>query len=490
VQPQAKVILDSVTPGGYRLTTLEVTYHRFVLAELNTHRTLSRNSGSSRAIPLSKTLDFVRNNTALPVHWGKNQKGMVAEEEISPEDQRQAATVWMRTMSAAASGSEQLAALGVHKQLTNRLIEPYSWQRSIFTATEWDNFLGLRVDKDAQPEFYALALAIQQALVTSTPTLLSEGQWHLPYVDGATRAAFSEADCIKVSAGRCAKVSYLTHETSADPCDDIDRCNRILEAGHFSPAEHQAMSLTKEGWVEYATEAFCRFLSDRIPLGNLQGWVQYRKLLTDEHDFSRVKAKRRVGLVPVSLPLLEREEARLVASRSLLGKPSPGVSCRRGCSSCCYRPVYATVLEGAAVYRSLKRRGMGDLVPPLKAHGENLRSQDPLVWFLSRQSCPLLTSTRECSVYDGRPMACRAHEVTSDPYLCDPHQLSKGLSVVDREADLQGFAKQARSGELRLGWRLPTLPLGLAVWLAGEVIEGRVPTEEVPQRVFLLLARG
>ena len=51
----AEIIADTYCEfTDERVTTMEVTMHRFVLAEFNTHRVFSRNSASSRAIPVRK----------------------------------------------------------------------------------------------------------------------------------------------------------------------------------------------------------------------------------------------------------------------------------------------------------------------------------------------------------------------------------------------------------------------------------------------------
>jgi hypothetical protein len=59
-----KILADSISPDGVRLTTLEVVMPRIVLAEFNTHRMLSRNSASSRAIPIEKMIRMVIPNEA------------------------------------------------------------------------------------------------------------------------------------------------------------------------------------------------------------------------------------------------------------------------------------------------------------------------------------------------------------------------------------------------------------------------------------------
>jgi thymidylate synthase ThyX len=84
---EAKIIADSLNPVGVRLVTFKLTYPRFILAELNTHRVFSRNSASSRAVPIEKMIERVRANPVVPIHWGKNQPGMQASEQIGNPEQ-------------------------------------------------------------------------------------------------------------------------------------------------------------------------------------------------------------------------------------------------------------------------------------------------------------------------------------------------------------------------------------------------------------------
>ena len=118
---EAKILADSISPDGVRLTTFEITFPRIVLAEFNTHRMFSRNSASSRAIPVKKMLKRVLENPYIPSTWGKNQRGMQAKEEVSPEEAKNAAEVWVNASKEMVSYVEGLLELGIHKQLTNRL---------------------------------------------------------------------------------------------------------------------------------------------------------------------------------------------------------------------------------------------------------------------------------------------------------------------------------------------------------------------------------
>lgn len=274
MKTSAKIILDSRSPDGVQLTTFEVTFPRFILAEFNTHRMLSRNSASSRAIPVKKQLERVRNNPFVPSYWGKNQKGMQAKEEVAHHEAQMAEEIWLTGRDYAVSVAEALLAQGVHKQLANRLLEPYMWQTVLVTATEWDNFLNLRTHPDAQPEFQAVATMMDKLLCDSTPTKLDYGQWHCPLVQPEEQW-MSDEEKILASVGRCARVSYLTHDGVRDVEQDIILAKRLLKSGHMSPFEHVARPAVQadEGWP----------VSDSF-FGNFRGWVQYRKTIPGEEN--------------------------------------------------------------------------------------------------------------------------------------------------------------------------------------------------------------
>ena len=148
---QAQVIADSVWKGK-RLTSLQLVLPRFILAQLNTHRAFSRSTASSRAIPTAKLIEMVESDPVVPLHWGRNQPGMQAECELSDDLRFQAGDEWMDARDAAVASAKTLAGMGVHKQVVNRILEPFMWAHTIVTATEWDNFFALRLDDAAQPE--------------------------------------------------------------------------------------------------------------------------------------------------------------------------------------------------------------------------------------------------------------------------------------------------------------------------------------------------
>ena len=275
---EAKVIEDSISEEGKRITTLQVKFHRFILPEFNTHRVFSRNFSSSRAIPTAKLLDQIRNDPAMPVHWGKNRPGMQASEELIGIEREMAEAEWRISAHMAADQSEVLAKQGLHKQVTNRLLEPFMWANGIVTSTEWDNWFELRAHEDAQPEIHELAIKMREAMNNSTPKLLKAGEWHLPYIslDERNDSFFKNNDdkqlLQKISAARCCRVSYLKHDGAAPNVnDDLALFDRLAGAVplHSSPLEHQATPCVKSS--DYGTM-----------MGNFFGWVQFRKLWEQE----------------------------------------------------------------------------------------------------------------------------------------------------------------------------------------------------------------
>lgn len=259
-----RVLADSAAPNGARITTLEVTFPRIVLAEFNTHRMLSRNSASSRAIPVEKMLERVQRDPFIPAAWPKNQKGMQAEDDLDALASEAAAGEWLIARDRAVQQTQQLLSMRVHKQIANRLLEPWMWHTVIVTATEWENFFALRCHPMAQPEIRTAAEMMRDAMAASTPRPVALRGWHLPLVTDGERAT-KEADWVKVSVGRCARVSYLTHDGQRDPAADVALCDKLVASGHMSPTEHVA--------TPHQHPVF---------RGNFCGWVQYRKTLPNE----------------------------------------------------------------------------------------------------------------------------------------------------------------------------------------------------------------
>jgi thymidylate synthase ThyX len=292
----AKVIADSISESGCRLTTMEVTFPRMVLAEFNTHRTFSRNSASSRAIPVEKQLERIMKDPFVPDYWGVNQSGMQATTELEGEDRADAIRVWLEARDSAVDYAKRLLSRGIHKQLTNRLLEPFMWHTVIVTATDWGNFYALRANKDAQPEIRIIAEMMKKAHETSKPVLVKAGEWHLPLIqhdeyDGTFE--FSET-ARQVSAARCARVSYLTHDGKRDYAKDLELYERLVGGGHMSPLEHVATPHHEErDHVDFSSSDGFEFGHTTLEpstemIGNFRGWKQLRKFVQYEDDFSKV----------------------------------------------------------------------------------------------------------------------------------------------------------------------------------------------------------
>lgn len=336
----AEILRDSISENGHRLTTIEATFPRIVLAEFNTHRVFSRNSASSRAIPVKKQVKRVLEDPFIPDEFGRNQSGMNPDLErpLNKREIAEASRHWLeardacveqvlkmllgeralhsiskqvngRTLSRTSKGSRfdslcQIVdalpekyddenamqenfgisvdgLLNLHKQYPNRLLEPFMWHTVIVTATEWENFYALRTDMNAQREIRLGAIAMLEAFDQSEPTELLENQWHLPLFDYENEidykyALYAEENARLISVGRCARVSYLTHDGKRDPIKDIELAQSLKTNGHMSPFEHVARpmsgaELKRSEWS-----------------GNFRGFHQYRKDIPYENNFAAV----------------------------------------------------------------------------------------------------------------------------------------------------------------------------------------------------------
>lgn len=267
----AKIIEDSKAQGS-RLTTYVLSYPRWIHAEVMTYRVFSRNASSSRAIPIAKMIERATKQTAFPVHWGKNQKGMQAFEELSPKDQERAKGLWLAAAETAARYAQELADIGVHKQIANRLIENFQNIEVVVTSTKWANFFAQRNHPDAQPEIQELARAMLKAYRASTPRELQNGDLHLPFITELERQTYPAATLLKMSSARCARVSYLNHEGKIPTLEeDTSLFDKLVggEIKHASPTEHPC----QVGDLE----------SDIFTSNFGRPWVQYRKLIPGEN---------------------------------------------------------------------------------------------------------------------------------------------------------------------------------------------------------------
>jgi len=287
---QVKIVEDSIY-NDIRITTMQLKFHRFILPEFNTHRMFSRSVASNRAIPTTKQIETVKNKPAIPVHWGLNQPGMVATEELDEELVELGRSYWLDGMYFATQTASQLSSLGLHKQLCNRVLEPYQWVDVVVTATEWDNFFHLRTADNAQPEIQLLAKMMQEQYNANTPI---SRHTHLPYVTQEERFVHDETLLMKISAARCARVSYKNHDQT-DPVlsKDLALYKRLVRDQHLSPLEHVAAAMdsvkgdTGYGYLSHdSVFSNWRMVTgithcDRdfyLWSGNFRGWIQLRHM--------------------------------------------------------------------------------------------------------------------------------------------------------------------------------------------------------------------
>lgn len=320
---KAEIIADSLNPQGCRLTTFILEYPRFVHAELMTHRMFSKNAASSRAIPIEKMIQQVIDNPAMPVWWGKNQSGMQAKEELDDttpywdiadyEYQQDTAWEglvqknlrkvtrmahakheWLRARDLAIQQVKILNQIGLHKQIANRILEPWFNIRIILSGTEFENFFALRAHPDAQPEIQALAYKMLEEYNKSEPKKLQAGEWHIPFGDkidegrlwdivnsweesrgddpaevyyGTNLKGFEEAKQ-KIAIARCARISYFNYAGKDDYEADINLCDRLFGniPRHLSPTEHVAQAEDNQNFI-----------------GNFRGFKQYRYFFLDQN---------------------------------------------------------------------------------------------------------------------------------------------------------------------------------------------------------------
>lgn len=268
----AKVVAHSVGlhhDGDIATFTLE--YQRFIHSELMTHRLFSRNASSSRAIPVAKQLRRIMDDPAMPVHWGSNRPGMQATEELTGWRRWAAIKLWRLARLPILGIVWLMMKIGLHKQVANRLLEPWMWISVVLTATERGNWYNLRYHPMAQPEIKDLAEKMWQAEEVSIPRVLSDGEWHLPFITFDDEVAVQDIETLKkMSTARAARVSYLNHEGKVPTLEeDLNLYARLLmnTPKHASPAEHPATPL-KDRYEQS---------------GNFFGWLQFRKTIEGEY---------------------------------------------------------------------------------------------------------------------------------------------------------------------------------------------------------------
>lgn len=291
----AKIIADSYNPSlDSRITTFELVYPRFIHGELMTHRMFSRNAASSRAIPIDKVIELVMTTPAMPVHWGANKSGMQANEEVVAKDL--AKLLWLNARDSAVANARLLQKAGLHKQIVNRVLEPFQLMKTIVTSTQYNNWFWLRDHADAQPEIAELAAVMAIAYENNTPEELLFYEWHVPYVktyrDLRTKIRhyldendkyITDKEACMISASCCAQVSYRKNDGSLEKASLVfDRLINSVPV-HASPVEHIAKPILKDLIGTYfGVDGVTHIDKNYMPCsGNLHGWIQFRQLIAD-----------------------------------------------------------------------------------------------------------------------------------------------------------------------------------------------------------------
>jgi len=304
----AKIVADSKSKtSGDRLTTFIVTFPRIVLAELNTHRKFSRNSASSRAIPFKKMVESVETNPFIPIGFQKDHSGMQGTEYFTGWREKVIKLAWISASKAAVFAAKKLSKLGLTKQLCNRLLEPFMWHTVIITSSDYENFFALRAHDAAEIHIAKLAEIMLDEYNRSIPKELSAGEWHIPFgdnIDEEQLFTLIEKDHgvydpilkmqeisggispknqelinnykLKIAIARCARISYTVvgEENKSDNyVNDIKLHDRLIASGHMSPTEHVAYVMNHEQYAINWGES-----------GNFTGFIQYRKLLSNENQ--------------------------------------------------------------------------------------------------------------------------------------------------------------------------------------------------------------
>lgn len=270
---QGKVYCVSV-PSTFVMVRRDGIVHISGNCELMTHRMFSRNASSSRAIPVKKMIQDIKDDPAMPVYWGKNQSGMQARVELSEEEISKCKSLWLEQRDETIARVEKLIEIGLHKQTANRLLEPWAHIHVIVSATEWKNWFELRSHPDAQPEIKELSDKMKVELEEKRKTdreisklMITSPVWHLPYIKKEEKSKYKLSELLKMSTARCARVSYMNHDgTNPDPEKDFELHDKLVvsKPQHMSPAEHQAVSADPDQFY-----------------GNFKGWKQYRKFLEE-----------------------------------------------------------------------------------------------------------------------------------------------------------------------------------------------------------------
>jgi thymidylate synthase ThyX len=286
MKTSVNIIADTVGVAGARITSFELTFPRYLLAELNTHKTLAKSCASSRAIPVTKRIQMIEDSPFIPSVFGKNRPGMQSTEDLDETATEMALDLWKRGIKSAVAVARELDKLGVHKQQANRILEPYTYVTDIVTGTEWANFFWLRNSKDADPEFHHMAKMMQEAYEKNTP---KQWKYHLPYCDGLVFDPDKIDELFMISGARCARTSYKTFDGKLSTVEeDVSLCkDKLIPSGHLSPFEHAAEA-DSVYWTTpvAALERGGYYWKNPSDHRHLYGWIPYR-----------VKVEKQLGMI-------------------------------------------------------------------------------------------------------------------------------------------------------------------------------------------------
>lgn len=301
-QTSATILKDSINKYGNRLTTFRLIYPRIILAELNTHRILVKNTSSSRAIPVKDNIERITNNPFIPSQWIKNSRGMYSLDYIN-NNLEDIMRLWLEASYIMGDIGKNLAEHELHKQYANRLLEPFMYVDTILTGTDFDNFFYLRTAEDAQPEIQELANCMYDAYSKSIPYLLNYGEWHVPYIDTIREAddlfysvnnQMIDVDtAIKISISCCGQVSYRKLNTTIEKALEI--YNKFMSGSrlHASPLEHVSTPFSDAEYdarikaknllhTELGDDISSLDLEKILYKRNFKGWTQYRTMVPND----------------------------------------------------------------------------------------------------------------------------------------------------------------------------------------------------------------
>lgn len=281
-----------------KIATLLCKYPLTIHNEVMTHRAFSRNTASSRAIPVKRLIESAYTDYAEPKYWFRNKPGMQGTEPMGDTERARAIDIWHCARLDAIRHAKALGDLEAHKQLANRLLGPYLHTFAVITATEWANFFGTRIHSAAEPAMRDLAIAMFDARNNAPAQELSPGEWHVPFVMqqhankyfmSGEYAGHGIAGWLKASVAMSASTSYMTVEGQPMTMDKaVALYDKLLHKGipdplHASPFEHQAQADGIHQWPKRDdSRTFDQVWNKRELHGNFTGFIQYRKTIEGE----------------------------------------------------------------------------------------------------------------------------------------------------------------------------------------------------------------